>query len=128
MQEQQHGNKWEKWRVEYDKGTNRFSLQNLETNEYHILPVVRDVQIDLALYLRRLKARDDKNPVTIKHDTYKLMAQEIIDRSDNIVYIRKGKWKTTVLTIKENTEEILDNFLKSTENFKDFIKLLYNKD
>ena len=112
-----HGNSWEKWIFRYDKSLNRFTCQNMESLVFHNLPVVRDVVLDLELYLRRLSVRDDSFPKTIKNDTYRNIAKEIINGSDQEVWIRKGKWGKTVLTIKEST---LDDYLKSTKTFKEF--------
>ncbi len=113
-----HGNTVQKWFVSYNQLINSFMFQNTEVkSEYYRLPVVRDIKLDLALYLRRLSATDDELPISIRNDTYKNMVEEILDGSDPYIWIRKGRWETTVLKIVE-----VDNFLKSNKTFKEFLK------
>ena len=118
MEGQIHGNVWQKWLVNYDSSTNRITFQNLDSNEYHLINIRRNENLDLALILRRLSARDTKNPKTLKNEPYKRMASKIIDRSQCEIYIRKGKWGKTVLTLPESID--LDDFLNSDKNYKEF--------
>jgi len=122
-----HGNKNEKWKIDYRSLTNDFLFSNLDIHQHYVLPVVRDVKLDLVLYLRRLTATDDSMPVTIRQDTYSNMANEILDKSDQIVYIRKGKWEKTVLKIQEEIHDLqigmkVKEYLKSGKKLKDVLK------
>jgi hypothetical protein len=128
MESNNHGNKREKWKIDYRNVTNDFLFQNVDIHQHYVLPVVRDAHMDLALYLRRLSASDDSMPVTIRNDTYRDMAKEIINKLDPYVFIRKGKWEKTQLQIKEDIEDLkikckLEEYLKSDKNFKDFFGL-----
>jgi glutamate synthase domain-containing protein 1 len=53
---------------------------------------------ELALFLKRLKAKDDSNsPRSKRFLTYKELAKEIMDGSDNIIYI----WSSFIKSIKK---------------------------
>lgn len=53
---------------------------------------------ELALFLKRLKAKDDSDsPRSKRFLTYKEIAQEIMDGSDNIIYI----WSSFIRSIKK---------------------------
>jgi len=127
MSDQIHGNVTQKWKIDYRSLTNDFLFSNLDIHQHYVLPVVRDVKLDLVLYLRRLNATDDSMPVTIRQDTYLNMANEILDKSDQIVYIRKGKWEKTVLKIQEEIHDLqigmkVKEYLKTGKKLKDVLE------
>jgi hypothetical protein len=114
---------YDKWRVTFDERENMLYMHNTENpGEVLNVPIVRDVHKDLQLYLKRLGASDDSTPITVRNDTFKNMASEIIDGSDPYIWIRKGQVAKTSFLIQASSDiqESIDAFLKSDKSFSEF--------
>ena len=54
------------------------------------------------------------------------MAKEIIDGSDPYIYIRKGKWQSSVLKIKE-FESLKESEIKNETEFNELLQNYFYK-